>query len=499
MIIVFLTRIGNIVIDFMISQPVKKYRWVNLAFLSLLFGGGLYQWGRFLSWGRGNLSFHDWAYITLPRLTFLKDAMMRGLLPLHTANTEALGGITTRFMAIPDVILSPQIIMLRYLNMGRFIIFDISLMYTLGFIGLLLLRKKYGLSALGFTYIFLLYNFNGHILAHFSVGHFTWGGSFLFSWFALFIFELIEGKTGWRWVTKISILLFVIFLQGAYHQFVWCILFMLFLSIFSINNIGQIFKGVAFSLLISMVRILPPFILLGKFNNQFSGGYHEALTIINNLIHFQTIYSAIGIEDVSGGLSTWESTFFIGAIGIAFLFYFGIWRAATNSNDTHNHKVILLPALCITFLSLGLVYQTIRELFPIPLITGERVSSRMLSLAFVMVLVLATIEFQAWLNQSKVAKITIMITSLLLLFEINDLWQNFRLWSVTNVAGGFPVQGYDASQWIVANNWGDTPYLSLIAIGLTISIFSLVFLLYMSWKVNHYQSKKIEYTHDRPI
>ena len=490
MITSFLTRAGNGVVDFLISQPVKKYRWVNLAFLSLLFGGGLYQWGSFLSWGRGNLSFHDWAYITLPRLTFLKDAMMRGLLPLHTANTEALGGITTRFMAIPDVILSPQIIMLRFLNMGRFLIFDIGLMYTLGFIGLLLLRKKYGLSAIAFTSIFLLYNFNGHILAHFSVGHFTWGGSFLFSWFALFIFELIEGKTGWRWVTKFSILLFIIFLQGGYHQFVWCILFMLFLAIFSIKNIVQISKGVLFSLLVSMVRILPPFILLGKFNEQFKGGYREALTIINNLIHFQTIYSPIGIEDVSAGLSTWESSFFIGAIGTAFLFYFGIWRTVTNSNATQNHKVILLPALCITILSLGLVYQTIRELLPIPLITGERVSSRMLGLAFVMVLVLATIEFQAWLNQSKAVKITIMFTSLLLLFGINDLWQNFRLWCVSNVAGGFPVQGYDASRWYVANNWADTPYLSLIAIGLVISIFSLVFLLTMSWKANPYHGKK---------
>src|SRR4030043_2196753 len=121
MIINFLTSTVETIVDFLISPPVKKFRWVNLAFLSLLYGGGLYQWCKFLNWGRSSLNFHDWAYITLPRLVFLKDAVVKGLLPLHTANTEALGGITTRFMAIPDVILSPQIIILRELNLGSFI------------------------------------------------------------------------------------------------------------------------------------------------------------------------------------------------------------------------------------------------------------------------------------------------------------------------------------------------------------------------------------------
>ena len=499
MIIDFLTRTVNNVIDFLVSEPVKKYRWINLVFLSLLYGGGLYQWGKFLDWGRNNLSFHDWLYITLPRLTFLQDAMEKGLLPLHTANTEALGGITTRFMAIPDVILSPQIILLRYLSLGTFIVFQVSLIYTIGFLGLLQLRRKLGLSALAFASMFLLFNFNGHILAHFSVGHFTWGGSFLLSWFALFVIELIEGKTGWRWVTKFSILLFVILLQGSYHQYVWCILFMLFLAIFSIKNIGQIIKGVAFSILICTVRVLPPFILLGKFDNQFLGGYRETLTIINSLIHFQTIYSPIGLEDASDGLSTWESTIFIGVIGTAFLLYLGIWRAAVSPHATHNHKVILFPALCIAFLSLGKVYQTVRVLLPLPLLTGVRVSSRLIYLAFIMVLVLATIELQAWLNQSKASKFKVMIPLLLLLFELNDIWQNFILWSVINVAGGFPVQGYTASQWYVANDWGDTPYLSLIVWGLAISTFSIVFLLYMIWKENHHHSKKLEYINDRSM
>jgi hypothetical protein len=486
----FLSRTGNTAVEFLVSPPIRKFRWVNLVCLSLLFGGGLYQWCKFLNWGRGPLNFHDWAEITAPRLTFLQDAMIRGLLPLHTAYTEALGGITTRFMAIPDVILSPQIILLRYLDLSAFIIFQLSLMYTLGFWGLLLLRKKFELSILAFTYIFLLYNFNGHILAHFSVGHFTWGGNFLFIWFTLFVFELIEGKTSWRWVTKFAILLFAILLQGSYHQFVWCILFMLSLAIFSIKNIVTIIKGVAFSILISMVRLLPPFILLGKFNNQFIEGYRDTLSILNCLTHLQIPRSQTAFEDVSAGMSTWESTIFVGVIGAAFLIYFGFRRTTTNANSNHSYKLLLLPALCLTFLSLERVFETFRKLLPLPLLTGERVSSRIFSLAFIVILVLATIEFQSWLNQSKASKITILIPVLSLLLEVNDLWQNYVLWSVGRVSGEFPVKGYSASQWYVANNWGDTQYLSLIVLGFIISMVSLVFLICKLWTDNINQSEK---------
>jgi len=485
-----LNRGVNLLVDFLASPPLRKFSWANLSFLSLLFVGGLYQWCKFLNWGKGPLNFHDWADITGPRLTFLQDAMVKGIVPLHTANTEALGGITTRFMSIPDVFLSPQIILLRYLDLDTFIIFQLGLMYTLGFLGLLQLRKKFKLSTLAFSIIFLLYNFNGHILAHFSVGHFTWGGYFLFIWFALLIFDLLEGKSSWHWVTNFALLLLAILLQGSYHQFVWCILFMLFLAIFSIKNMYAIIKAVTFSILISMVRLLPPFILLGKFNNQFIAGYRDILSIINCLTHLLIPRSPIALEDVSPGISTWESTLYVGIIGAAFLFYFGIWRAKANSDAGYSYKVLLLPALCLTFLSLERIFQTFRELFPLPLLTGERISSRMISLAFVFILVLATIEFQNWLNQSQASKISIIIPGILILLGANDLWQNYVLWSFGRASGEFPVQGFTAAQWYVANDWSDTQYLSLIVLGLAISILCLAFLIYKVWKEKLYQSKK---------
>ena len=478
----FITRFGDSLVEFLTSPPLQKYQGWNGLFLSLLFGSGLYQWLKFLNWGRGPFTFHDWSEITAPRLAFLQDAMLKGVLPLHTASTEALGGITARFLAVPDMILSPQIFLLRYMEVGAFVLLQVCLMYALGFWGLIQLRKRFQLSLLAFSILFCLYHFNGHILAHLSVGHLTWGGYFLFIWFVLLIFDFVDGKTSWRWVTQVACLLLAILLQGSYHQFIWCLLFLGFLGIFSIRNLFAILKAAVFAVLASMVRLLPPFMLLGQFNNQFIAGYRDVLSIVLCLFTLQLPRSQTNFEDISGGLTTWESTLYIGLLGAAFLLYFGFWRAIGEGKASHNYRVVLLPALGLVFLSLGRIYQSLREVIPLPLLTGERISSRMTSLAFVFVLALAVIEFQHWLNKAKFPHLTVMLVSLLILNGVNDLWQNYIIWSFGSVSGEFPFQGFTPSQWVVANDPGDTLYLRLVWLGAAITAASLIFLLAMTWK-----------------
>ncbi len=114
---------------------------------------------------------------------FLRDAVRSGELPLHISDPATLGGITDRFLAIPDEILSPQVYLLRFISIGRFVFVDVAILYTIGFFGLLWLRRRFSLSLFTFTILFLLFDFNGHILAHYCIGHVTWGGYFLFPWF----------------------------------------------------------------------------------------------------------------------------------------------------------------------------------------------------------------------------------------------------------------------------------------------------------------------------
>ena len=139
----------------------KNFRcfWLVLLLLVVLAG-----WGFFLGFGDIPFDFHDWAEVNAPRLAFLKDAVTKGKLPLHMPDSSALRGVTDRYLALPDMILSPQILLLRWMSVSQFVLFHTWLMIGLGYWGLLRLKKRFDLSLLSFTWIVLLFFFNGHMI-----------------------------------------------------------------------------------------------------------------------------------------------------------------------------------------------------------------------------------------------------------------------------------------------------------------------------------------------
>ena len=94
----------------------------RILYLSLLLALILAGWGYFLNRGDIPFDFHDWAEVNAPRLAFLKDAITKGELPLHMPDSSALRGVTDRYMALPDIILSPQVILLRWMPVGIFVL-----------------------------------------------------------------------------------------------------------------------------------------------------------------------------------------------------------------------------------------------------------------------------------------------------------------------------------------------------------------------------------------
>ena len=144
---------------------------------------------------------------------------------------------------------------------------------------MLLLRRRFELSLLAFTILFTLFNFNGHILAHASVGHATWGGYFLFAGFAVLIFDLLEGQANWRWVAKVVFLSALILLQGSYHQFIYVLFFLGLLALSVPHLFWWLAATMGFAILVSMVRILPAALLIGEFSNYFIAGYPLGLSI----------------------------------------------------------------------------------------------------------------------------------------------------------------------------------------------------------------------------
>src|SRR5688572_22105690 len=121
----------------------KQHPIIAVIWLALIYLIGLYFWGVFFDWGHTPLNYADWKIINLPRLDVIRDALVYGELPLHVTKTGFLHELTDRFFTLPDVITTPQQILLLWIDIDTFAIFDLLIQFTIGTIGLYLFKQKY--------------------------------------------------------------------------------------------------------------------------------------------------------------------------------------------------------------------------------------------------------------------------------------------------------------------------------------------------------------------
>src|SRR5689334_5120967 len=125
------------VLDWSAPDTMQKRPWLFWLWGAALFLGGFVLWCDFFQWGNAPLNFHDWKDITMPRLVFMSNAFHQGVLPLHIADGYPLGGVTDRFLTIPDIFFSPQFLLLRWMEIRPFLLLNFLLMYAVGFGGLM--------------------------------------------------------------------------------------------------------------------------------------------------------------------------------------------------------------------------------------------------------------------------------------------------------------------------------------------------------------------------
>lgn len=441
---------------------------------------GCALWFYFLNGGDIPFDFHDWAEVNAPRLAFVKDAAMKNVFPLHMPDASALRGVSDRYFSLPDVFFTPQLILLKWLSVGQFVLAHFLILYAVGFIGLLRIARKFDLSQAGFAFLFLIYNFNGHLLSHVAVGHVTWGGNLLFSWFILWVYELYEAEPfSWRWPVKMAALLFAIFLQGSFHQFVWCLLFLCAAVLTFWKKPGNlrslrpdwakwkaVFFAGLFSVLLSAVRILPTAIQLGGFDDEFLGGYRSLRQLVRAFLTHVLPQDSLNRAATGGNLGWWEYNLYIGAAAAVLLLIFAVARVCAVVRE-RRFPLILFPGAAIAFLSVADVYGYFRAL-PLPLFAGERVSSRFLILPFLFIVVEALRSeegIRARIAGRKTASAALTAGFLLLLGRAGwELLTEARNWRVLEAVRAFPVTPTDLTIKTVANH-ADPVYTSAIWIG----------------------------------
>jgi hypothetical protein len=445
----------------------RLYTWAGRAVLLGLFSLGAAHWAYFLNYGRITFDMHDWVQEGW-RYTVLQQAVLTGRLPLHVSTPFSS---LERFIARPDTVLSPQVLLLRNLDLGQFVLANTLLLYSAGFAGLLWLRRRYNLSLAPFTALFLLFNFNGHITAHLAVGHSMYAGYFLLPFFVYLVLKLLEdGGAGWAWVTQLAVLLFVLFLQGAFHQFLWCLMFLAALALFQPRYAAPLLKGIFFSILLSLPRILPPALEFAGEGMNFISGFPTLADLLAGLVVLKHPVEAL--SNPASALGWWEIDHYVGLVGLVFLCYFGLyltWKSASEQ------RAVLAPSAVLALLSVGHIYYLINRL-PLPLTDSERVSSRFLILPLVFLFVLGALRFESYLRERGVPGAR---TSLLYLGGLvvlgHDLLQHSRLWRFTNMYQLFPNTPVQMLAELVQRS--DPPYFLSLAGGAGLALLGLIYLL----------------------
>ncbi|HVP20241.1 MAG TPA: hypothetical protein VMS73_00110 [Anaerolineaceae bacterium] len=357
---------------------------------------------------------------------------------------------------------------------------NVWILYSAGFAGLLVLKRKLKLSLVSFTILFLLFNFNGNILAHYSVGHTTWGGYFLFPWFVWLVFRLLEGDRSWLWTALMAILLFIIWLQGSFHQFVWLVILLAAIAIFIPKTFWTILKTGLITCLVCAFRILPAILAYGSYKQSFINGYPSLYSIWDALANVPNpLGNTFFIDNMlGGGFGDWELACFVGLLGAIFLIYYGIYRGLLHRQSPY--RSLLIPLGIIFLLTLGSIFKLVIAL-PIPLIQGERVSSRMISVVLVFGIVLAAERFQRWLESAPQRPLSLAGCLFGLGIIGFDLWQDFTIWRVSNRPLIF-WNFFNPANWTVKNQLSDSIYIWLVAGGLSVSVLTIVLLGILSWR-----------------
>jgi hypothetical protein len=456
-------------------RPASEVRGTIAARAAIvaLFVAGLIGWAYVMGFGRVPLDFHDWTGINIPRLMFLQNALRGGDWPLHMTGTASLHGVTDRYLALPDVITSPQSVLLVFMSVERFILVDVLIHFSLGFAGLLLLRRHFDWSLFTLAVVFLMFLFNGHILAHYSVGHFTWGAYFLFPVLALFLFRFLDGDSSWRTLACFAFVMAYMVLAGGEHHMTWVLLLMALLVPFCWRRAWWLVAAALASGLLSAVRLLPPALELHSFR---SAGLVADILGFPSLSHllislaFLRRESAAFNEALPGNIwffdaAFFEFTAFVGLAGLAILAV-GLYHWLRS--PAPRYYALAVPVFLMTALSIGSMYRLVRAL-AIPLLEGERYTARMFSLPLLFLIVLAATAIDRLLRDAAAPLWRRGLALAALIFLAADTAASVRLWRVAVSSGLFGPTSVDAAGTLVAHR-ADPAYVTVATIGLAVSV-----------------------------
>lgn len=429
-----------------------------------------FLWSAFFDFGRAPLTTFDWPKEVASH-TMLREAIRSLAVPLHSS---ARFQETHRFLANPELPLSPQALALGVLDVGTYLMANTALLAVVGTVGTALLASQMRLGALATAFLMLLLGWNGHVVVHLAVGHSMWTGYFFLPWFLWAIFGLLSASDPVRsprtlriWAPRLAVSLALAMAQGAFHMTSWLLGTVVLAAIVRPRAAVALMASLVAFVLLSANRIVPALVAFAELRRPANPGFKNAEVLLAALTE-RLPHTTPNVD----GVCWWELDAYLGKVGLAAvvtLALVGYVRGARLD------RALLPAAIFFGVFSMGELWVPVANL-PIPFANAERGPSRFFLVPLVLACVAAVREGDRLLARTRFPRVATALGVLLFAAVAFDLARHAALWRIPQADE--PTWAYEAAHAIVRR---DPEYVRALVVGWSLSAVAWAFVLLRAW------------------
>lgn len=468
-------------------------------------GVGVLFWAWFLFAGEVNYLADDWP-LTYQRFAVIKMGLEEGRWPFYASlfPQELVSGIfyyvqEGRFLADVNLMTTPHAIFLRWFTVPQFFLFHVALLTLAGHYGLCAIRRRFPTSSVSFLLVFLLYFFGGYFSSKISIGHLINAGFFLWSWalylaWCLFESSKNEDRSGsWKLVCFVSLLLWVVLMQGSFHIFFHMLLFFSVCLIFSRKAAIYFLSANVLGILLGCYRIIPAYFLDGHAQtirkvHAGLGGWLPAMGSSHSGLIPEFWISGL-VESLAvlrgprflNAQVYWEWDAFIGWSGLVLLILGTFHLLRTKKMDwsfSNSHTKMTLTVSVFLVFSVHMFYSLLFQyvLAPIGFPVGERVPSRFIIIPLLFMILVSCYGFDLWLQELN-QKMRRWIAAITLFAVTTSLGAHAWLWLASRTTSTYPLDERSGTVFdglvldaVLIEKVVEPHYLQILFLGLGISL-----------------------------
>lgn len=421
-------------------------------------------WTRFIFRIPLETGYFDWYSINL-QLNVIREGLLDAQLPSNVVSVgvfdyaEYFGD---KFWTFPYLIRTPDLLLLAFTSNKFFVVFHLLFYMSLGYVGFLILFRKFGVSWPLATVAGATYFYSGIFVGRIAAGHLQLMGYFFVPTYILIIFQAAqcakEKRPDSNWILA-SLLLSLVAYLGSIQTLFQMLLFTLILSV------STKFRKFAFKSIISLAVLISPIIfsslqsstyaLSGDTRTVFEGfGWRflnqkfftdSYLSLENSpsLISFLAfvpkhllevsyhLYLALSSLDASTFRAGWEWDAYLMPlmlIPLAGLLSTSRLRARLKDFNSDSNRPIMITCFIFFILSLSLVYRSvsllIQSVFSINAI--DRLPVRSLIYPLTLLFLICVVAFSALLkNKNRIVQLlgwAVIFINLALVMAHSEIW-----------------------------------------------------------------------------